>query len=208
MIMTSEILEESFMANEPNADYQLVERVQSGDRQAFDLLVIKYQHRIFNLIKRYVKDIHETNDVAQEAFIKAYRAIHTFRGDSKFYTWIYRIAINAAKNFLVARGRRVPCLDINIDIALNFEDIELQDSNTTPDNILITEQSNDRIHKAISDLPDPLKHALVLRELNGLSYSEISKMIGAPIGTVRSRIFRARNTINEQLDSDYFDTQE
>ncbi|MBE8215299.1 MAG: RNA polymerase sigma factor RpoE [Endozoicomonadaceae bacterium] len=192
--------------NNSNEDYQLVQKVQKGDQRAFDLLVIKYQHRMFSLIKRYIKDDHETSDVAQEAFIKVYRAIHTFRGESKFYTWIYRIAINASKNFLVARGRRVPCLDLNIDIALGFEDLDLQDISAAPDHLLMTDQTNDKIHKVISSLPECLKHALILREFNGLSYVAISKLVGAPIGTIRSRIFRARNTINEQLNSDYFNT--
>jgi RNA polymerase sigma-70 factor (ECF subfamily) len=181
-------------------DQQLVERVQRGDKAAFDLLVVKYQRKIFRLLSRLIRDTAEVEDVAQEAFIKAYRALPNFRGDSAFYTWLYRIAINTAKNFLVSQGRRAPTsTEADIEDAETFDDGEhLRDLNT-PDAMLLTRQVADAVNRAIDRLPEDLKTAIVLRELEGLSYEEIAETMNCPIGTVRSRIFRAREAIAEEL---------
>ncbi|HTN49997.1 MAG TPA: RNA polymerase sigma factor RpoE [Burkholderiaceae bacterium] len=181
-------------------DRQLVERVQRGDKAAFDLLVTKYQRKIFRLLSRLIRDPGEVEDVAQEAFIKAYRALPNFRGDSAFYTWLYRIAINTAKNWLVSQGRRAPTsTDTDIEDAETFDDGEhLRDLNT-PDSMLLTRQVADAVNRAIERLPEELKTAIVLRELEGLSYEEIAETMNCPIGTVRSRIFRAREAIAEEL---------
>jgi RNA polymerase sigma-70 factor (ECF subfamily) len=181
-------------------DQQLVERVQRGDKAAFDLLVTKYQRKIFRLLSRLIRDPGEVEDVAQEAFIKAYRALPNFRGDSAFYTWLYRIAINTAKNWLVSQGRRAPTTtDTDIEDAETFDDGEhLRDLNT-PDSMLLTRQVADAVNRAIERLPEELKTAIVLRELEGLSYEEIAETMNCPIGTVRSRIFRAREAIAEEL---------
>jgi len=181
-------------------DQQLVERVQRGDKTAFDLLVIKYQRKIFRLLSRLIRDPAEVEDVAQEAFIKAYRALPNFRGDSAFYTWLYRIAINTAKSWLVSQGRRAPTsTEADIEEAETFDDGEhLRDLNT-PDSMLLTRQVADAVNRAIEQLPEDLKTAIVLRELEGLSYEEIAETMNCPIGTVRSRIFRAREAIAEEL---------
>jgi RNA polymerase sigma-70 factor, ECF subfamily len=181
-------------------DQQLVERVQRGDKAAFDLLVAKYQRKIFRLLSRLVRDPAEIEDVAQEAFIKAYRALPNFRGDSAFYTWLYRIAINTAKNYLVSQGRRAPTsTEADIEEAETFDDgDQLRDLNT-PDSMLLTKQVADAVNRAIEQLPEDLKTAIVLRELEGLSYEEIAESMGCPIGTVRSRIFRAREAIAAEL---------
>jgi RNA polymerase sigma-70 factor, ECF subfamily len=181
-------------------DQQLVERVQRGDKAAFDLLVAKYQRKIFRLLSRLVRDPAEIEDVAQEAFIKAYRALPNFRGDSAFYTWLYRIAINTAKNYLVSQGRRAPTsTEADVEEAETFDDgDQLRDLNT-PDSMLLTKQVADAVNRAIEQLPEDLKTAIVLRELEGLSYEEIAESMGCPIGTVRSRIFRAREAIAEEL---------
>jgi RNA polymerase sigma-70 factor, ECF subfamily len=181
-------------------DQQLVERVQRGDKAAFDLLVAKYQRKIFRLLSRLVRDPAEIEDVAQEAFIKAYRALPNFRGDSAFYTWLYRIAINTAKNYLVSQGRRAPTTtEANVEEAETFDDADqLRDLNT-PDSMLLTKQVAEAVNRAIDQLPEDLKTAIVLRELEGLSYEEIAESMGCPIGTVRSRIFRAREAIAEEL---------
>jgi RNA polymerase sigma-70 factor, ECF subfamily len=181
-------------------DQQLVERVQRGDKAAFDLLVAKYQRKIFRLLSRLVRDPAEIEDVAQEAFIKAYRALPNFRGDSAFYTWLYRIAINTAKNYLVSQGRRAPTsTEADVEEAETFDDgDQLRDLNT-PDAMLLTKQVADAVNRAIEQLPEDLKTAIVLRELEGLSYEEIAESMGCPIGTVRSRIFRAREAIAEEL---------
>ena len=181
-------------------DQQLVERVQRGDKGAFDLLVSKYQRKIFRLLSRLIRDPAEVEDVAQEAFIKAYRALPNFRGDSAFYTWLYRIAINTAKNWLVSQGRRAPTsTEADIEEAETFDDGEqLRDLNT-PDSMLLTKQVADAVNRAIEQLPEDLKTAIVLRELEGLSYEEIAETMNCPIGTVRSRIFRAREAIAEEL---------
>jgi RNA polymerase sigma-70 factor (ECF subfamily) len=180
-------------------DQQLVGRVQQGDKSAFDLLVLKYQHRILSLISRYVRNSDEIQDVAQEAFIKAYRALPNFRGDSAFYTWMYRIAINTAKNHLVARQRRPPGVDIDIDDAEHFDgDFQLKDIEN-PENILFGNELKDVVEAAIKRLPEDLRTAVTLREFDGLSYEDIATVMDCPVGTVRSRIFRAREAIDKHV---------
>mgnify|MGYP001092977829 FL=1 len=184
---------------EREVDQLLVERVQKGDKKAFDVLVGKYQHKIISLITRYVSDHSEAMDVAQEAFIKAYRALPRFRGDSAFYTWLYRIAINTAKNHLVALGRRPPQSDVDASDAEQYSiDTRLKDRGS-PEHELLREEIEDTIHQAISDLPDDLRVAITLREMEGMSYEEIATTMECPIGTVRSRIFRAREAIDQRL---------
>ena len=181
-------------------DQQLVERVQRGDKAAFDLLVVKYQRKIFRLLSRLIRDSAEIEDVAQEAFVKAYRALPNFRGDSAFYTWLYRIAINTAKNYLVSQGRRAPTsTQSDVEDAETFDDGDhLRDLNT-PDSMLVTKQVAEAVNRAIDQLPEDLRTAIVLRELEGLSYEEIAESMQCPIGTVRSRIFRAREAIALEL---------
>ena len=181
-------------------DQQLVERVQRGDKAAFDLLVSKYQRKIFRLLSRLIRDQAEIEDVAQEAFIKAYRALPNFRGDSAFYTWLYRIATNTAKNHLVSRGRRAPTTtEADIEEAETFDDGDhLRDLNT-PESMLLTKQVGEAVNRAIDQLPEDLRTAIVLREIEGLSYEEIAESMNCPIGTVRSRIFRAREAIAQEL---------
>lgn len=183
-----------------NGDQLLVERVQRGDKQAFDLLVRKYQHKLVQLIGRYVSNPADAPDIAQEAFIKAYRALPSFRGDSAFYTWLYRIAINTAKNYLVAQSRRPPGDDIDAQDAEHFDgDTGLKEYGT-PERMLLKDEIQDTINEAIEDLPEDLKTAIILRELEGLSYEDIAKAMECPIGTVRSRIFRAREAIEKRLE--------
>lgn len=187
------------MSNESQSavDQKLVERVKAGDKRAFDLLVQKYQHKIIALIGRYVYDYHESLDVAQETFIKAYRALPNFRGESAFYTWLYRIAINTAKNHLVARGRRP--LDVDIDDAQYFEgENELKDIET-PENSLYRAELEEVIKRTLSKLPEDLRVALTLREFEGMSYEDIADVMDCPVGTVRSRIFRAREAIDKEI---------
>lgn len=181
-------------------DQQLVERVQRGDKGAFDLLVSKYQRKIFRLLSRLIRDSAEVEDIAQEAFIKAYRALPNFRGESAFYTWLYRIAINTAKNHLVSQGRRAPTsTEADIEEAETFDDGDhLRDLNT-PDSMLLSKQVGEAVNRAIDKLPEDLRTAIVLREIEGLSYEEIAESMGCPIGTVRSRIFRAREAIALEL---------
>jgi RNA polymerase sigma-70 factor (ECF subfamily) len=181
-------------------DRQLVERVQRGDKRAFELLVAKYQRKIFRLLSRLIRDPSEIEDVAQEAFIKAYRALPNFRGDSAFYTWLYRIAINTAKNYLVAQGRRAPTsTETEVEDAERMDDAEqLRDVNT-PDSMLLSKQVGEAVNRAIDRLPEDLRTAIVLREIEGLSYEEIAESMNCPIGTVRSRIFRAREAIANEL---------
>jgi RNA polymerase sigma-70 factor, ECF subfamily len=182
-----------------DTDQQLVERVQAGDKAAFNLLVLKYQHRVLKLVSRFVSDAAEAEDVAQEAFLKAYRALASFRGDSAFYTWLYRIAINTAKNALVSSRRRP------VDFDLDLQDPEQYDRHAklkeadTPEGVLLTEEIRTVVERAMEQLPEDLRTAIVLRELEGLSYEEIAEAMDCPVGTVRSRIFRAREAIDKKL---------
>ncbi len=180
-------------------DPQLVKRVQRGDKRAFDLLVIKYQTRVAALISRYVHDSHEVMDVTQEAFIKAYRALANFRGDSAFYTWLYRIAINTAKNYLVARNRRPPGSDVELEDAEYFESSHGLKDIESPERLLYRDELEKTIYQAIQDLPEDLRVALTLREFDGLSYEEIAEVMDCPVGTVRSRIFRAREAVDGRI---------
>lgn len=181
-------------------DQQLVERAQRGDKKAFELLVSKYQRKLGRLLSRFIRDPAEVEDVAQEAFIKAYRALPSFRGESAFYTWLYRIGINTAKNYLVALGRRAPTTtEFDSEEAENFEDgDQLRDVNT-PENELMSKQIAETVNSTMEELPEELRTAIVLREIDGLSYEEIANVMNCPIGTVRSRIFRARETIADRL---------
>jgi RNA polymerase sigma-70 factor (ECF subfamily) len=181
-------------------DQQLVERAQRGDKKAFELLVAKYQRKLGRLLSRFIRDPAEVEDVAQEAFIKAYRALPSFRGESAFYTWLYRIGINTAKNYLVALGRRAPTTtEFDTEEAENFDDgDQLRDVNT-PENELMSKQIAQTVNDTMEALPEELRTAIVLREIDGLSYEEIASVMNCPIGTVRSRIFRARETIAERL---------
>ena len=181
-------------------DRLLVERAQAGDRRAFDLLVLKYQHRLVKLIGRYVRDHAEVQDVAQESFIKAYRALPRFRGDSAFYTWLYRIAINTAKNSLVSQARRVSEHAVDVQAAEQFDGaFELRDT-ATPERLLMRDQVESTIMASIEELPEDLRTAIMLREIEGMSYEDIAEAMDCPIGTVRSRIFRAREAINKRLE--------
>ena len=183
----------------PQMDHELVARVQRGDSKAFDLLVRKYQHRIVALIGRYVSDWSECQDVAQEAFMRAYRALGNFRGDAQFYTWLHRIAVNTAKNHLVANGRRPPTDDIDVADAEQYDSgIRLRD-NDTPERELMRQQMEQTVMRAVEALPEELRAAITLREVEGLSYEEIAARMACPIGTVRSRIFRAREAIEQEL---------
>ena len=184
---------------EREVDQELVARVQKGDKRAFDLLVLKYQHKVVNLISRYIRDHSEVYDVAQEAFIKAYRALPQFRGESAFYTWMYRIAINTAKNYLVSQGRKLPSIDIDAQDAEQFEGESGLKDNDTPERIALKDEIETTVLKAIEDLPEDLRTAITLRELEGLSYEEIAETMQCPVGTVRSRIFRAREAIDKRL---------
>ena len=183
-------------------DQQLVERVQRGDKQAFDLLVIKYQRKLARLLSQFIRDAAEVEDVAQETFIKAYRALPSFRGDSAFYTWLYRIGINTAKNFLVTQGRRAPTMTsagFDIEDAENFEEgSQLREMNT-PESELMSKQIAETVNQTLQELPEELRKAITLREIEGISYEEIATIMNCPIGTVRSRIFRAREIIAEKL---------
>lgn len=187
------------MSDKQSSDQQLVERVQKGDRRAFDLLVLKYQHKVLSLVGRFVSDMSEAQDVSQEAFIKAYRALPNFRGDSAFYTWLYRIAVNTAKNHLVSRGRKAPTHDIDPEDAENFSDESVFQDTATPERLLQRDRLKTVVFDAIADLPDDLRTAVTLRELEGLSYDEIAESMDCPIGTVRSRIFRAREAIEKKM---------
>lgn len=181
------------------SDLALVERVQAGDRASFDVLVLRYQHKVLKLIMRYVRDAAEAQDVAQEAFIKAYRALPGFRGDSAFYTWLYRIAINTAKNSLVAKKRRPLDYDLDLQDPEQHEmNSRLQDSDT-PEALVLSDEIRETVNAAIAALPEELRTAIVMREIDGLSYEEIAAAMDCPVGTVRSRIFRAREAIDLRL---------
>ena len=182
-----------------DTDQELVKRVQKGDQAAFDMLFARYQVRIINLISRYVRDADEVRDVAQEAFIKAYRAIPRFRGDSQFYTWLYPIAINTAKNHLVSRSRRPPSSDVDIEDADYRDDADMLRDSEDPESALARDQLQSTIHEALSQLPDDLRSALTLREFDGLSYEQIAEILECPVGTVRSRIFRAREFVDQRI---------
>ena len=177
-------------------DQQLVVRVQEGDKRAFDLLVLKYQHKVHAIVGRFVRDTDEVADVVQEAFIKAYRALPKFRGESQFYTWLYRIAVNTAKNYLVSRSRRPPGSDVDIDDAEYYSGSEYLKDLGTPENQIFRDELESVIVKSIAELPEDLRTAVTLREYEGLSYEEIAEIMECPVGTVRSRIFRARETID------------
>jgi len=187
------------MADE-NPDKALVERVQRGEKEAFDLLVLKYQHRLIKLISRYIRDSAEVYDVAQESFLKAYRALPNFRGDSAFYTWLYRIAINTAKNHLVSQSRRPPDSDVDSSDAEQYEGQSDLKEYATPERMLLKDEIERTLIEAIDQLPADLRTAITLRELEGMSYEEIAQTMDCPIGTVRSRIFRAREAINKRLE--------
>jgi RNA polymerase sigma-70 factor, ECF subfamily len=182
-------------------DQQLVERAQRGDKQAFDLLVVKYQRKLARLLSQFIRDATEVEDVTQEAFIKAYRALPSFRGDSAFYTWLYRIGINTAKNFLVAQGRRAPTTSNGFDSedAEGFEEGGHLREMNTPESELTSKQIAQTVNQTLEELPEELRTAITLREIEGLSYEEIAVIMNCPIGTVRSRIFRAREAIAEKL---------
>ncbi|MES1925457.1 RNA polymerase sigma factor RpoE [Salinisphaera sp. T31B1] len=186
--------------SEDASDDQLVARAQAGDDRAFDLLIRKYQHKVIKLVARYVNPA-DAPDVAQEAFIKAYRAMSGFKGNSAFYTWLYRISINTAKNFLVARSRRPASQDIDVADAEAFGHMDRFSEQDTPEALLESEEIRDTVIAAIQDLPEDLRTAIMLRELDGMSYEEIAQSMDCPVGTVRSRIFRARAAIEEKLVS-------
>jgi len=184
---------------EQATDQELVKRVQAGDKRSFDLLVLKYQHRIVKLVSRFVRDPMEAQDVTQEAFIKAYRAIGSFRGDSAFYTWMYRIASNSAKNYLVSQRRRPPAVGVDASEAEQFAvDTRLREK-TTPESLVMTEELKQAIFRTIEGLPDDLKEAITLREMEGMCYEDIALVMDCPVGTVRSRIFRARDAIDQKI---------
>ena len=181
-------------------DQVLVERAQAGDKAAFDLLVLRYQHRVVNLLGRFVREPADAMDIAQDVFIRAYRALHNFRGDSAFYTWIYRIAVNTAKNHLASQARRSAEAAVNLDDAMELGfDSALRDE-ASPERLLSRDQVHDVIVAAIADLPEDLRMAIELRELEAMSYEEIARTMDCPIGTVRSRIFRAREAINKRME--------
>lgn len=186
--------------SEREIDQKLVERAQGGDKHAFEMLVAKYQRKLGRLLSRFIRDPAEVEDVVQEAFIKAYRALPSFRGESAFYTWLYRIGINTAKNYLVAQGRRAPTsTDFDADEAETFEDADqLRDINT-PESLMQSRQVAETVNAAMESLPEELRTAIVLREIEGLSYEEIAEVMSCPIGTVRSRIFRAREAVAARL---------
>jgi RNA polymerase sigma-70 factor, ECF subfamily len=197
LIVRAEVINQP--RNSEQLDEELVSRVQHGDKAAFDLLVIKYQHKIIQLVNRYVKDPSEAQDVAQEAFIKAYRALGTFRGEAAFYTWLYRIAINTAKNYLILRTRRHSNYQLDIqEVEAIGNEPQLQGMDT-PEQLILNEEIMTTLNKAIEDLPEEMLLAFKLREFEGLSYEEIALAMDCPIGTIRSRLFRAREAIDKQL---------
>ena len=185
--------------SEQNVDQQLVERVQRGDKNAFNLLVTKYQNKVANLVSRYVRNHSDVPDITQEAFIKAYRALPNFRGDSAFYTWLYRIAVNCAKNHMVASGRKPPGSDVEIEDAEFYDGGEALRENASPEKVLLTSEIKKVVFDTIEQLPEDLRTAINLRELEGLSYEEIATIMECPVGTVRSRIFRARDAVDRKI---------
>lgn len=185
--------------SEQFTDQQIVERVQRGDKNAFNLLVKKYQHKVAHLVTRYVKNSGDVADVTQEAFIKAYRALPNFRGDSAFYTWLYRIAVNSAKNYLVAQGRKPPANDVDAEEADFYDGSDALKEQNSPERSLMSQQLEKVLFDAVEQLPEDLRMAITLRELEGLSYEDIANVMDCPVGTVRSRIFRAREAIDKVL---------
>lgn len=181
------------------SDIDLVRRAQRGDKRAFDLLVLKYQQKVAGVVSRYLRDQADIQDVVQEAFIKAYRALPKFRGDSAFYTWVYRIAINTAKNYLVSKSRRPPGSDVDAEVAEQLDVGECLQTRATPEDQLMMQEIESAVWEAINSLPDELRTAITLREIDGMSYEEISQAMDCPVGTVRSRIFRARETIDSVI---------
>ncbi len=185
--------------SEQLTDQVLIERVQNGDKQAFNFLVIKYQNKVCSLVSRYVNNSGDVPDVAQEAFIKAYRALPGFRGESAFYTWLYRIAVNTAKNYIVAQGRRPPASDIDAEDAEYYESGSALKEISNPENLSLSEELRQVVFGTIDALPEDLKTAITLRELEGLSYEDIAEIMDCPVGTVRSRIFRAREAVEKKI---------
>ncbi len=185
--------------SESTSDANLVKRVQQGDRKAFDLLVLRYQHKIIKLIMRYVREPADALDIAQDAFLKAYRALPRFRGDSAFYTWMYRIAINTAKNHLVAQKRRPVDFDLDLQDSEPFDVQHLLKDIDTPEGLALTDEIRQTVQDAIAELPPDLRTAIVLREMEGMSYEQIAQTMECPVGTVRSRIFRAREAIDKRI---------
>jgi RNA polymerase sigma-70 factor (ECF subfamily) len=185
--------------SEQITDQQLVEKVQRGDKNAFNLLVVRYQHKVMHLVGRYVKNSGDVSDVTQEAFIKAYRALPSFRGDSAFYTWLYRIAVNTAKNYLVSQGRKPPGSDIDAQEADYYDGGQALHDNATPERSLLSNEIESTLFRIVERLPDDLRMAITLREMEGLSYEEIAAVMDCPVGTVRSRIFRAREAIDKVI---------
>lgn len=185
--------------SQDDTDQQLVKRVQQGEQTAFNVLVLRYQHRVLKLVSRFATDSAEAEDIAQEAFIKAYRALPSFRGDSAFYTWLYRIAINTAKNAVVSNRRRPVDFDLDLQDPEQFERQSRLKEVDTPEGMLLSEEIRGTVSRAIEELPEDLRTAIVLRELEGLSYEEIAAVMECPVGTVRSRIFRAREAIDRKL---------
>ena len=190
----------SIMQQDEQVDMHLIHEVQRGNKQAFDALVLKYQYRIFKLVARYISDPSEVLDVTQEAFIKAYKAMNQFRGDSSFYTWLYRIAVNTAKNHLISKGRRVPESDYEISEIEQFLSKSNVKEYSTPERTLIYDEMEHILFDIIDDLPSDLRSAIMLREIEGLTYEEIAEVMGCPVGTVRSRIFRAREAIERRIE--------
>ncbi|MGK2959923.1 MAG: RNA polymerase sigma factor RpoE [Candidatus Malihini olakiniferum] len=184
--------------SEQLADRILVEQIQKGDQKSFNLLVVRYQHKVANLVSRYVLP-GDVPDVVQESFIKAYRALESFRGDSAFYTWLYRIAVNTAKNYLVSQGRRPPSSDVDANDAENYETVSALKEISNPENLMLSEELKSIVFRTIEALPENLRIAITLRELDGLSYEEIAAIMDCPVGTVRSRIFRAREVIDNKV---------
>lgn len=185
--------------SEQLTDQQIVERVQRGDKNAFNLLVTKYQHKVAHLVSRYVKNSGDVADVVQEAFIKAYRALPNFRGDSAFYTWLYRIAVNSAKNYLVSMGRKPPANDVDAEEADYYDGSDALKENSSPERRLMSDQMQKMLFDTVDKLPEDLRMAITLRELEGLSYEDIANVMDCPVGTVRSRIFRAREAIDKVI---------
>ena len=192
-------LGEMAQMSEQNVDQALVERVQQGDKNAFNLLVTKYQHKVANLVSRYVSNHSDVPDIVQEAFIKAYRALPNFRGESAFYTWLYRIAVNCAKNHSVALGRKPPSNDVEVEDAEFYGGGDALRENASPEKVLLTQEIKKVIFDTIEQLPDDLRVAINFREIEGLSYEEIAVIMECPVGTVRSRIFRARDAIDKKI---------